>query len=92
MKGLLDTHTFIWWDSDPSKLSARALAFLQDPTSLVLLSVASIWEMLIKLHLGKLKLRPTVGDDPDATTSQWHPNPFRIFKPRHGIGRPSFAS
>jgi len=57
MKGLVDTHTFIWWDSDPSKLSPAALSFLRDPTSIVLLSVVSIWEMLIKLQLGKLTLR-----------------------------------
>jgi PIN domain nuclease of toxin-antitoxin system len=56
VKGLLDTHTFIWWDSDPAKLSAPARAFLQDPANVVLLSVVSIWEMLIKLQLGKLTL------------------------------------
>ena len=56
MKGLLDTHVFIWWDSDPSKLSAPALAFLQDPANTVFLSVVSIWEILIKLQLGKLTL------------------------------------
>ena len=56
MKGLLDTHTFIWCDVDPSKLSAKASAFIQDPANTVLLSVASVWEMMIKLSLGKLKL------------------------------------
>jgi PIN domain nuclease of toxin-antitoxin system len=56
MKGLLDTHTFIWWDSDPAKLSAKALAFLRDPANTVLLSVVSVWEILIKLQLGKLTL------------------------------------
>ena len=30
MKGLLDTHTFIWWDSDPGKISSAALTFLRD--------------------------------------------------------------
>jgi PIN domain nuclease of toxin-antitoxin system len=28
MKLLLDTHTFIWWDSDPAKLSQKALDLL----------------------------------------------------------------
>ena len=56
MKGLLDTHTFIWWDSDPSKLSATALTFLRDPANTLLLSVVSVWEILIKLQLGKLTL------------------------------------
>jgi PIN domain nuclease of toxin-antitoxin system len=56
MKLLLDTHTFIWWDSQPAKLSQKALALCQEPTNTLLLSVASIWEMQIKLQLGKLKL------------------------------------
>jgi PIN domain nuclease of toxin-antitoxin system len=52
----LDTHAFIWWDSDPVKLSQRALAMCQDRANTMLLSVASVWEMQIKLQLGKLKL------------------------------------
>lgn len=56
MKGLLDTHTFIWWDTQPSKLSARALAFLHDPANTLLVSVVSVWEMLIKSKLAKLTL------------------------------------
>jgi PIN domain nuclease of toxin-antitoxin system len=62
MKGILDTHTFIWWDSDPSKLSPAATAFLEDPSNEVLLSVVSIWEMIIKLQLGKLALRIPLRD------------------------------
>jgi PIN domain nuclease of toxin-antitoxin system len=56
MKGLLDTHTFIWWDSDPGKLSPRAVAFLRDPANTILLSVVTVWELVIKLHLGRLTL------------------------------------
>jgi len=56
MKLLLDTHTFIWWDSEPDKLSPPALALCQDRTNRLLLSVASVWEMQIKLQLGKLQL------------------------------------
>ena len=56
MKLLLDTHAFLWWDSDPGKLSPKALAACQDPANEMVLSVASVWEMQIKLQLGKLKL------------------------------------
>ena len=56
MKLLLDTHVFIWWDSEPASLSSQALALCQDRANTVLLSVASVWEMQIKLQLGKLKL------------------------------------
>ena len=56
MKLLLDTHAFIWWDSEPAKLPPQILALCQDRANVVLLSVASVWEMQIKLQLGKLKL------------------------------------
>ncbi|MGH8480634.1 MAG: type II toxin-antitoxin system VapC family toxin [Gammaproteobacteria bacterium] len=62
MKILLDTHTFIWWDSDPTKLSPTALALLTDPTTEVILSVTSLWEMQIKRQLGKLSLRLSLAE------------------------------
>ncbi len=57
MKLLLDTHTFIWWDSEPGRLSQRALELCQSDSTSLLLSVASAWEMQIKQQLGKLRLR-----------------------------------
>jgi PIN domain nuclease of toxin-antitoxin system len=56
MKLLLDTHTFIWWDSSPQKLSPQALGLRQNPENIWLLSIGSIWEMPIKIQLGKLSL------------------------------------
>lgn len=56
MKLLLDTHAFIWWDSEPGKLSSRVFTLCQDRGNSLLLSVASVWEMQIKLQLDKLKL------------------------------------
>jgi PIN domain nuclease of toxin-antitoxin system len=56
MKLLLDTHIFLWWADDPEKLSQAALSALQDEANELLLSVASVWEMQIKIQLGKLKL------------------------------------
>lgn len=57
MKLLFDTHTFIWWDSAPKKLSATALALCSDPLNQLVLSVTSLWEIQIKRQLGKLDLR-----------------------------------
>jgi PIN domain nuclease of toxin-antitoxin system len=57
VKLLLDTHTFIWWDSDPAKLSATAMALCTDPANELIISVTSLWEMQIKHQLGKLSLR-----------------------------------
>lgn len=56
MKLLLDTHVFIWLDTAPEKISAAALAACLDAGNTLCLSVASVWEMLIKQRLGKLNL------------------------------------
>lgn len=56
MRLLLDTQIFIWWDSEPERLSPRLLAFCEDPDNTLVLSVASVWEMQIKIQLGKLDL------------------------------------
>ena len=56
MKLLLDTHSFIWWDSEPNNLSPQVLVLCQKRANIVLFSVASVWEMQIKLQIGKLKL------------------------------------
>jgi PIN domain nuclease of toxin-antitoxin system len=57
MKFLLDTHAFIWWDSQASKIPAQTLALLKQPENELLVSVASLWEIQIKAHLGKLDLK-----------------------------------
>ncbi len=57
MRILLDTHVFIWLDSQPEKLSNNALAICEDNSNQLYLSMASLWEMQIKLQLGKLKLK-----------------------------------
>ena len=56
MRYLLDTHAFIWWDSEPKKLSAEVLALCQESNTQLFLSMASLWEMQIKMQLGKLTL------------------------------------
>jgi PIN domain nuclease of toxin-antitoxin system len=56
MRLLLDTHVFIWWADNPEKLSPAALTALEDEANELILSVASVWEMQIKIQLGKLKL------------------------------------
>lgn len=59
MKALLDTHTFLWAISADSKLSRRAGQIFSGPSDLWL-SVASIWELLIKVQIGKIHLpKPT---------------------------------
>lgn len=62
MKLLLDTHTFIWWASDPEKLSQKVLSLCQDSENTLLFSVACAWEMQIKMQLGKLKFHLSLRD------------------------------
>jgi PIN domain nuclease of toxin-antitoxin system len=54
MRLLLDTHAFLWWLSDDATLSPIAREAITAPTSLVHVSAATVWEMAIKAHLGRL--------------------------------------
>ncbi len=54
---LFDTHSFIWWADEPAKLSQGALRAFKNENNRLFLSDASIWEMQIKVQLGKIKLR-----------------------------------
>ena len=56
MKLLLDTHIFLWFISADARLSAAAKAMIGAPENEVYLSVASVWEVVIKHQLGKLPL------------------------------------
>jgi PIN domain nuclease of toxin-antitoxin system len=56
MRLLLDTNVFIWFAEAPDKLSKRALKAISDPDNERSLSLASAWEMAIKLALKKLKM------------------------------------
>src|SRR5579883_707363 len=57
MKYLLDTHTFLWLDIQPGKLSPAAKAALSQPDAERYLSVVSVWEIVIKLAIGKLAMK-----------------------------------
>ena len=52
---LLDTQAFLWWRINSSRLGARGRAAIAS-ADLVLISVASAWEVAIKMALGKLTL------------------------------------
>jgi PIN domain nuclease of toxin-antitoxin system len=56
MKILLDTHTFLWWNTEDPQLSSRAREMIADGENEVFLSVASAWEISIKTAKGKLIL------------------------------------
>jgi PIN domain nuclease of toxin-antitoxin system len=62
MKLLLDTHVFIWWDTKPKKLPKKVIALCQDSDNTLFVSLASLWEMQIKLQLGKLSLNLSLAE------------------------------
>jgi len=54
MKLLLDTHTAIWWVNESEKLSSQTKAMLSNGTHMRYISIVSMWEIAIKVSLGKL--------------------------------------
>ncbi len=66
---LLDTHAFIWLTENDSSLPDN-LRMMIDTADIVYLSIASLWEIAIKLNLGKLSLQrsyETIGSAIDAS-------------------------
>ena len=56
MKLLLDTHAFLWFVMDNPKISKRVTSLIESTENEVYLSVASVWEMAIKVSIGKLRI------------------------------------
>ena len=56
MKLLLDTQCWLWWFAQPERLSEKAIAHIVDETNDLWFSVASVWEIGIKVAIGKLPL------------------------------------
>ena len=62
MRLLLDTHIFLWLNSDPEKLPPAVLDTCQQSTNQLYLSLVSPWEIQIKQQLGKLQLDNPLSD------------------------------
>ncbi len=54
MRVLLDTHVLLWWLADDPSLPPTARAAIADAQTTVLVSAASVWEILIKQAAGRL--------------------------------------
>jgi PIN domain nuclease of toxin-antitoxin system len=53
---LLDTHAFLWFIDENPRLSNSARILIEAEDSQPFLSMASLWEIAIKISLGKLQL------------------------------------
>ena len=51
---LLDSHVLLWWWFDPARLSTAVHELLVDSSSEIRVSAASVWELSLKHHRGKL--------------------------------------
>lgn len=56
MRLLIDTHMMLWWLRDDSRLSPRARGVFQDGANELLWSMASSWEVAVKMGIGKLEI------------------------------------
>jgi PIN domain nuclease of toxin-antitoxin system len=65
MRLLLDTHTFLWAVSEPSRLPNRSRQAIEDKTNQAFVSAIGFWEITIKVRIGKLAL----GWDDDLITA-----------------------
>ena len=60
MKLLLDTHAFIFFVNGDEQLSQSAKSAILDNDNIKFLSIASVWEIAIKVSLGKLELKQPI--------------------------------
>ena len=56
MRALIDAHAFLWWGASEDRLSPLARSVMEDASSELYVSAASIWEIAIKFHKGGLDL------------------------------------
>jgi len=56
MRFLLDTHAVIWYLENSSRLPSNTKEIIDNNTNRIFLSSISLWEIAIKINLGKLKL------------------------------------
>jgi PIN domain nuclease of toxin-antitoxin system len=56
MKYLLDTHILLWYFQEDNRLSDNLVNLLEDSTNNLYLSIVSLWEIAIKINIGKLRL------------------------------------
>ena len=57
MRVLLDTHIFLWHTADPRRLTKEARRLIEGAEA-VFVSAASLWEIALKVTIGKLKADP----------------------------------
>jgi PIN domain nuclease of toxin-antitoxin system len=77
MKVLLDTHTFLWLVTGDDRLSETARQTFLNLENSLFFSAASLWEICIKISLGKISLKSgwfqTIQDEMELNAILWLP-------------------
>ena len=83
MRILIDTQAFIWFVENDNQLPSKIKLEMEDSDNSILISIASLWEMTIKMTLGKLQL----GSDIEEMIDNVYRNGFEILPilPEHII-------
>lgn len=56
MKYLLDAHTLLWFMAGAANLPSSVRSLIEDPLNQRFVSIATLWEIAIKVNLGKLTM------------------------------------
>lgn len=75
MNLLLDSHTFVWWRDELHKLSSKAFTEISNSNNDIFLSVATVWELQIKIALNKFTIK---GGLENAVKDEQQNNSFQI--------------
>jgi PIN domain nuclease of toxin-antitoxin system len=81
LKVLVDTHALLWWMGGDARLSELALGILEDGANQRLVSIVSLWEIAIKISLGRL---PTSGLNVTRIAEQLREQDFVMIPVRLG--------
>ncbi len=83
MRLLIDTQAFIWFVENNKNLPTAIKKELENPANIIIVSIASLWEMTIKMSLGKLKVNCEI----DVMIEKLYANGFEILPvlPEHII-------
>ena len=83
MRILIDTQAFIWFVENDKQIPVKMKKYLENPENSIIVSIASLWEMTIKMSLGKLFLNCDIKE----MTEKIYNNGFEILPilPEHII-------
>ena len=62
MRFLVDTHIFLYLINAENKLDEHIIKTLENPKNTINLSIASLWEIVVKINIGKLPITRNINE------------------------------